>query len=308
MGCCAQDVPVLDRLIFPMEAARTMHLRASFVVALFGLSFVAAQSQNRTPVQSPHDLVADVIYNELRDRQCDSFWEYRSVRITGSQDIVREQIETGQGPIYRVLEDHNRPLDAEQREKEEQRLQDLVTHPGAMTTVEQDHLKDEARMERVIKMLPDAFLYEYDGPAEGDDVRLTYRPNPAYVPATWEDRVVHALSGALVVNQRQKRMVSMKGTMLYRVDFGYGLLGYIDKGGIFEVRREQVSEARWKTSLVDVHIQGRVFLLHTVSKDQREERSNFRPVPHDISLAAAKQRLDKVAGTQAMAELTSAKH
>ncbi|MBV8631963.1 MAG: hypothetical protein JOZ83_13625, partial [Silvibacterium sp.] len=75
----------------------------------------------------------------------------------------------------------------------------------------------------------------------------------------------------------------------------------------FEVRREQVSETRWKTDLVDVHIQGRVFLLHTVAKDQREERSNFRPVPHDISLAAAKQRLDQAASAPAMAELTSSK-
>jgi hypothetical protein len=284
-----------------------MHFRATFVVALLGLGLAAAQGQNQAQVEPAQQLVRDVMYNELRDRQCDSFWEYRSIRVSGSQDVIREQVETSQGPIFRILEDHNHPLDAEQREKEEQRLQDLITHPGAMTSIEQDHLKDEARMERVIKMLPDAFIYEYDGPAEGDRVRLNYHPNPAYTPANYEGRIIHALSGTLVVNQRQKRMVGMKGTMLYRVDFGYGLLGYIDKGGIFEVQREQVSETRWKTSLVDVHIQGRVFLLHTVAKEQREERSNFRPVPHDISLAAAKQRLDQAASAPAMAELTSSK-
>lgn len=289
-----------------------MHRRASFVVAFVSLGLAAAQATSqtptRTPVESPNDLVKDVMYNELRDRQCDSFWEYLSVRVSGSQDVVREQVETAQGPIFRILEDHNRALDAQQRQKEEQRLQELVTHPGAMTSIEQEHLKDEERLKRIIQMLPEAFLYEYDGPAEGDDVRLTYRPNPAYTPSTYEARVVHTLSGTLVVNQRQKRMVSMKGTMLYRVEFGYGLLGYIDKGGIFEVRREQVSETRWKTNLVDVHIQGRVFLLHTVNKDQREERTNFRPVPHDISLAAAKQLLDQAASAPAMAQLISSKH
>ena len=285
-----------------------MHHRASFVVALFGLGLATALGQSRTPVESPQQLVADVMYNELHDRQVDSFWEYRSVRVCGPQDIVREQVETSQGPIFRVLEDHNHPLDAQQRQKEDQRLQDLTTRPGAMTNALQDHLKDEERMERVIKMLPDAFLYEYDGPAEGDEVRLSYRPNPSYTPQGYEARVVHALSGTLVVNQRLKRMVSMKGQMLERVDFGYGLIGYIDKGGTFEVRREQVSETRWKTSLVDVHIQGRVFLLHTVAKDQREERTNFHPVPHDISLSAAKQLLDQAAGAPSMAALTSSKH
>ncbi|HTY84123.1 MAG TPA: hypothetical protein VMB19_07880, partial [Silvibacterium sp.] len=75
----------------------------------------------------------------------------------------------------------------------------------------------------------------------------------------------------------------------------------------FEVRREQVSETRWKTNLVDVHLQGRVFLLHTVAKDQREERTNFKPVPHDISLAAAKQLLDQAADEKAVAEVARSK-
>ena len=287
-----------------------MHFRASFVVAFLGLGVAAAQvpnAQTATPVEPAQQLVKDVMYNELRDRECDSFWEYRSVRVSGAQDLVREQVETGQGPIFRLIEDHNRPLVAEQREKEDRRLQELVSKPGAMTNVQQDHLKDEARLERVIRMLPDAFLYEYDGPAEGDQVRLDYRPNPAYTPSSYEARVVHALAGTLIVNQRLKRMVSIKGQMLERVEFGYGLIGYIDKGGIFEVRRERVSETRWKTSLVDVHIQGRVFLLHNVNKDQREERSNFKPVPHDISLGAAKEILDRAASAAPMAELTSSK-
>jgi hypothetical protein len=284
-----------------------MHPRAFFVFALFGLGLTAAQAQNRTPVESPQQLVADVMYNELRDRQCDSFWQYRSVRISGSQDVVRQQVETSQGPIFRILDDHNRPLDARQRQKEDERLHELVSKPGAMNSALQDHLKDEERMARVIKMFPDAFLFEYDGPAEGDEVRLTYRSNPAYTPSTYEGRVIHALTGTLTVNQRLKRMIDMKGQMLERVDFGYGLLGYVDKGGTFEIRREQVSENRWKTSLVDVHIQGRVFLLHNVSKDQREERTNFHPVPHDISLSTAKQLLDQAAGAPEPVELTSSK-
>lgn len=114
-----------------------------------------------------------------------------------------------------------------------------------------------------------------------------------------------ALGGTLVVNQRLKRMIDMKGQMLERVDFGYGFLGYIDKGGTFEIRREQVTETRWKSSLVEVHIQGRVLLFHNVTKDQREARTDFRPVPHDITLSAAKQLLDQAAAGRTEARLTS---
>ena len=281
-----------------------MHPRASFVLALFGLSLVA-QAQDRTPTQTPQQLVTDVMYNELHDRQCDSYWQYRSIRVSGSQKVVREQVETSDGPIYRVIEDHNRPLDPEERKREDQRLEGLVTTPGAMTRVQQDHLKDEERMKKVIEMLPEAFLYEYQGPVRGDDVRLSFRPNPAFVPTTYEARIVHALGGTLVVNQRLKRMIDMNGEMLERVDFGYGFLGYIDKGGTFEIRREQVSDTHWKTSLVEVHIQGRVLLFHNVTKDQREARTDFRPVPHDISLTAAKELLDEAAAGRTEARLTS---
>jgi len=283
-----------------------MHSRASFVVALFGLS-LAALAQDRTPTQpqTPQQLVTDVMYNELRDRQCDSYWAYRSIRVSGPQDVVREQVETSEGPIFRVLEDHHHPLDTDERKREDQRLQELVTRPGAMTRVQQDHMKDEERMKKVIEMLPEAFLYEYQGPSTGDEVRLSFRPNPAFNPPTYEARIMHALGGTLIVNQRLKRMVDMQGRMLDRVDFGYGFLGYIEKGGTFEIKREQVGETRWKTNLVEVHIQGRVLLFHNVTKDQREARTDFRPVPHDISLSAAKELLDQAATGRTEARLSS---
>ena len=279
-----------------------MHPRASFVVALVGISLLA-QAQDRTPAQSAQQLAADVVYNELQDRQCDSFWQYRSIRVAGAQDVVREQVETAEGPIFRVIADHGRPLNADEQRSEEQRLNELVNKPGAMTRVRQDHLKDEERMRRVIEMLPTAFLYEYAGPNEGDEVRLSFRPNPAFTPTGYEARIVHALTGTLVVNQRLKRMIAMRGQLMDRVDFGYGLLGYVEKGGWFEVQREQVSATRWKANLIEVHVQGRVLLFRNVSKDQREVRTNFQPVPHDISLISAKELLDRAASSKMEARL-----
>jgi hypothetical protein len=276
--------------------------RASFVITLFIFSLYT-HAQGSIPAEPAQQLVADVIYNELHDRQCDSFWQYRSFRVSGPQNVVREQVETSEGPLFRVLEDHHHPLDAQQRQKEEQRLDDLVNRPGAMTRVQQDHLKDEERLEKVIEMLPQAFLFEYDGPGTGDEVRLSFHPNPAFTPDDYEARIMHALAGTLVVNQRLKRMIDMKGQMLYRVDFGYGFLGYIEKGGTFEIRRQQVSGTRWKTNLVEVHIQGRVLLFHSVTKDQHEERTDFRPVPHNITLVAAKELLDEAAGQRTEARL-----
>jgi hypothetical protein len=281
-----------------------MHPSASFVVALLGFGLLAP-AQDRMPVQPAQQLVADVIYNELNDRGCDSFWQYGILRVSGSQNVDREQVETSDGPIFRLVKDHGNPLDAGERRREDQRLEELVQSPGAMAHVRQEHLKDEARMRKVIELLPQAFLFEYTGPSEGVQVRLSFRPNPAFAPASYETRIVHALGGTLVVNQRLKRLIEMNGRLMERVDFGYGILGHVEKGGTFEIRREQVSEAHWKTNLVEVHIQGKVLLFKNVTKDQRESRSDFRPVPQDISLAEAKALLDQAVGTREEALLES---
>ena len=281
-----------------------MHPSASFVVALLGFGLLA-QAQDRMPVQSAQQLVADVIYNELKDRGCDSFWQYGILRISGSQNVDREQVETSDGPIFRQVKDHGNPLNAGERKREDLRLEELVQKPGGMARVRQEHLKDEMRMRKVIELLPWAFLFEYMGPSEGIQVRLSFRPNPAFTPAGYEARIVHTLGGTLVVNQQLKRLIEMDGRLKERVDFGYGILGHVEKGGTFEIRREQVSEAHWKTNLVEVHIQGKVLLFKNVTKDQRELRSDFRAVPQDISLAEAKALLDQAGGTREEALLGS---
>ena len=62
-----------------VSRSNRMHPGASFVVALLGFGLLA-QTQDRMLVQPAQQLVADVIYNELNDRGCDSFWQYGILR------------------------------------------------------------------------------------------------------------------------------------------------------------------------------------------------------------------------------------
>ena len=250
--------------------------------------------------QSAGDLVRDVIYNELHDREHDSHWEYRSECLSGEKNLVREQVETDRGPIFRLIEQNGTPLDAKQEAREDERLDAYIQSPGQVARVEHAHQEDEARLASVMAMLPQAFLFDYESAAAGNAVRIGFRPNPNFLPAGYEARIVHALTGALMVEARLKRMIDMRGTLAERVDFGYGFLGHIEKGGTFEIHRRQVSATHWKTDLVEVHIEGKVLMLKTVSKDQREARTDFRPVPRGTTLAEAREMLEaKSAGTQA---------
>ena len=282
--------------------AKSQHLRLEEMMMRFcrTIVFLTACSASIAPLchaqasaPSPQQLIKDVAYNEERDRQRDSFWAYDIDQKIGQTSYTKRQVETGQGPIFRILGENGKPLTDEENRREQTRLQHLLNSPSALARNREDHEQDEQRMQRLIKLMPDAFLYEQSGPPSGDMVTLNFKPNPAFNPPTYEARIFHGMAGTIEINQRLKCLVAMHGTVIARIDFGYGLLGYVDKGGRFELHREQVSSTRWKTDLVDVHVSGRVVFFKSVSKDHHEVRSDFEAVPTNISLNDAKRMLDQ---------------
>lgn len=247
----------------------------------------------QTPRQSPHDLVKDTVYNELQERKQISLWQYRVDKRVAAQTMVEQEVETVSGPVYRVFSRQGKPLDAAARKKETDRLNSLVHNLGEQARMKQDYQAEEARVQRLIGAMPEAFLCEYEGEAEGN-IRLSFRPNPAYNPQTYEARVFHALSGELWIEPRRKRLVKIDGHIDNEIDFGYGLLGKIEKGGTFQIRREDAGNQRWKTSLLEVHVSGRMVLFKAISKDQREVRSHFQPVSSNMSVQEAVNLLNSM--------------
>lgn len=263
-------------------------IRLILLAPIFLSPVLLAQSQ------SPRDLVKDVVYNEQQDRLRESYWQYKvEKRIGQGPDMIFQQVETKDGPIYRLLAYGSMPLNAEQRHQEDQRLSDILHSPSKQARIRQQHEDDEKRIGRLLGLLPDAFLFEYDG-QEGDLVRLKFRPNPQYSSPTVESRIFHALTGTVWINLSQKRLSRFSGVVTDRVDFGYGLLGHLDPGGRFELRREPVNATHWKTAVIDVHLSGKVIFFKSISREQTEQRSHFQPVAQNITLEQAKAMLDQV--------------
>jgi hypothetical protein len=273
-----------------MQFSRVLVLLA--VACVFHPVPTFAQAATPSTIQQ---LIKDVSYNELQDHERDNFWQYRMHQQLGSQRFVKYQVETQHGPIFRILEKDGHPLTRQEERNEETRLTVLLNNPGALAKNRDSHLQDEERVHRLINFLPEAFLYEPVAPPSGDLLTLKFRPNPDFKPSTYEARVFHGLAGTMVVNARLKRFVSMRGTVTDRVDFGFGLLGYIDKGGQFEIHREQLTDTHWKTDFVNVHVSGRVILFKSIAKDHYEARTQFQPVRTSISLPEARRLLEQAA-------------
>ncbi len=240
----------------------------------------------QTPQGSPQALVQQMVNNDLKDRDQGSFWQYHIEKTVDGQHKSEEQVDTQKGPVYRVLAIDGKPLDAEQQRAEQQRVTYVLQHPAEQEKVKQQHDDDEARVRKLMELLPQGFLYEMDG-MDANTIRLRFRPNPEFDPPSYEDRVFHALAGTLTMDAKQKRLLSIKGQLFNDVEFGFGLLGRINKGSTFEIARQPVNPSHWKTNRVDVHVSGHIILFKTVSKQQDEVRSNFRQVANDLTVQQA---------------------
>lgn len=269
-----------------------MKLKYLLFPYLVGALLPPAFAAQVPPQQSALDLVKDVIYNELQDRRVESYWQYRVQKRVGSSTFSALQVETKDGPLSRILSRDGKPLTDGEKRVEAERLAKLVSNPGELAKLKQTHDQDEQRLKRLMGLMDGAFLYEYDG-NDGGFTRLKFKPDPAFTPPTYEARIFHALSGTLWVDTSQKRLARLQGTLLDRVDFGYGLLGHIEKGGTFELKRQSVNATHWRTCLIDVHVAGRVIFFKTISKDQTEARSDFKPIPSQITVQEASKILSQ---------------
>ena len=232
----------------------------------------------------------DVVANELTDRTEHNNWMYHVTKVVEQQTLTQLEVETKDGPVHRLLTVNGSPLDSAQQQQEMVRQEQLIRDPGQQLAVKKQNDADELRLENFVRLLPNAFLFEYDG-WDGPDMRLRFRPKPAFVPPTMESKALQSMAGTMLVSPQQKRLARMNGNLLENVDFGFGILGRIAKGGTFEIERIQVSSSHWKTHLVDIHVNGRMLLFKTISKQQHETRSDFESVSKNLDLVQAEALL-----------------
>lgn len=236
------------------------------------------------PAEPPAQLVRDVVYNELHDHERHAYWRYWIAQRSEREMRLSEQVETTDGPVVRLVAVGGLPLAGPAEEQETARLQRLLGSAQEQARHRQEYAEDERRIGRIVALLPDAFLYDYAG-EEGGCIRLRFRPNPGYPARGVEARIFHAMQGELWVDTRQKRLARLSGELEENVDFGYGLLGRLFKGGCFRMERRQVSATDWKTERLEIHMSGRALLFKTIARETSETRGGFAVVPAGLTLA-----------------------
>ena len=211
--------------------------------------------------------------------------EERSER-TGGHVWTERVVETPMGKVRLLLAEDGKPLSAERQAAERAKLADIAAHPDAFQKREQAMKNDEQHAEQMLALLHKAFLFDEPRP-EGGDLRIGFRPDPAYQPKTMVEKVLHSMSGVVLVDERTKQLHRIEGKIPADVNLGYGLLGTIHAGSSFSTEHEMEQGGEWKDALVNTAIEGKAMLFKEIGRNEHVVHSEFKRMSDSINVADA---------------------
>ncbi len=233
-----------------------------------------------------------MIENERLALQTRERYEYesdeRSDR-TGGHLWTEQVVETSVGRLRLLTAVDGVPISPARVQQERDRLSQIAEHPDEFARREAAMHNDEEKARHMLELLPKYFIF--DNVALQDGVwRMDFHPNPEVSPSGIEDEVLHGMSGTVMIEAHDYRLLHIDGHLLQDVSIGFGLLANIRAGSGFSSERKSVS-GHWRTVHVVTDIHGKAALFKSVARNSDLKRSNFRYLDHDITVPEAVGRL-----------------
>jgi hypothetical protein len=266
-----------------------------FPALLTVLALTASSAQQPTVPNVPAGkLVRETIYNEVNDGHTDVKFMFRSRKQTpkGSQTHLYVETEQAMAGILVAVNDH--PLTEQQKQAELDHLAWLQNDPDALRKKRAHEKDDSDHTQKIMKALPDAFLYQYDGTVKGtarlgheghDLVRLKFTPNPAYSPPSRIEQVLTGMQGTLLIDAEEHRLAEIDGTLFKEVSFLWGIGGHLDKGSTFRVQQADVGVGAWEITDMKLDITGKILFFKSLNMISDEVFSDFQRVPDHTTFA-----------------------
>ncbi len=245
----------------------------------------------------PAQLVRDAVANEVQANQhpADSYM-YRLSKESKSGLQVKDMIETKDGIVARLISLNGRPLTDAERAADDQRLNTLISSPSEQQRKRDDQKKEQDRFLAIIKAMPDALLYTYDGTEQingRETIRLRFKPNPAFHTTTRETIIFRAAKGLVYIDAKEKRLLKFDGTQTSDINVGWGLIGHINKGSKLLLEQRRFGDGAWRLTHMDLAGNGQVLLFKSINFMAKQSATDFRRVPDNLTIAQAIDLLKK---------------
>jgi hypothetical protein len=264
-------------------------VRITLSLILASLLAVALAGQASSPAPSD-SLVKRALAAEIDSAQNSQHpMRYKLRKSSPHFTSTKEIFETKDGAVARLVLVNDRPLSPEDEQKEQARLNQLLSDPSRQRHRKQAQDDDANRALKVLRVLPEAFIYEYAGSEIGPSgkvERFDFAPNPRFNAPDLETQVLTAMKGQLWIDASQERVTRLEGHLQEDVDFGWGILGRLNKGGWILLEQAEVGEHQWRIVHFKMNMSGRVVFKNKVF-DTVEDQSQFAPVAMGLSYQQA---------------------
>jgi hypothetical protein len=287
-----------------------MRLLGSVLASLLVAGLPLWSQEQEKAGASADELVKRAIETQLKDPGGNVHFMYRIHRQTPERDEVREVLETSDGTLTRLIMSNGKALSDDQQRAEQDRLNRYINEPSQWQQRRKRQKEDEDRSNKMLEAMPKAFLYTYEGTESGPNgeqlTRLNFKPNPIYQAPNRELRVFEGMEGKMWVNAGANRLVRMQAKLIRDVDFGWGILGRLYRGGSFEIEQRDIGDGRWDVVKTILNFDGKELMLKGLHIKDTESLSDFHRVPEKITLAQGIKMLNEYKpGQDAVAQQVS---
>lgn len=259
---------------------RLSRIRALAIAQLLlgAFALIGAASAQQTP---PRELVRAAIQNQMNDDAHSHLFSWKERKYRGRSTQVEYLVNTPKGIVSRIVLIDSKPLNPQQRQAEDERVR-KVLDPAQMRRKQKEQQQDEERTRKMLSVLPDAFDFVYLGSDTAPNghtlVRLKFSPSPSFNPPSRESSVFTGMSGEMVVDETARRLAKIDGTLFKDVNFGWGILGRLYKGGRFYIEQSEVTPSHWEIAKMVLHFDGKALLFKSIHIDENEADWDFQPV------------------------------
>jgi len=225
------------------------------------------------------------------------YFMYKDSTQYKDRSITNESIETPEGGLSRTIAKNGHALTADEQAQADQKLKTFAYDPEARRKKMRANREDDQRSITMMNSLPEAFTYEVAGVTKatnGDEmVHLKFKSKPGWSAPTRETRPLEGMEGEMIIDQTAGRIAEINGVLFKDVDFGWGILGRLNKGGKFIIHQAAVGGGKWAETEETLRFTGKILMVKNLSVWSTETATDFHPVPSNLSTAQALELLQK---------------
>jgi hypothetical protein len=253
--------------------------------AILAASF-SANLLAQEPPEDPVALVRAASWNELHATNSTHPVRFRLHKQDENGSTTKDIVETKDGDVARLVAVNDQQPPPDRAATERARLDNLLAHPELQIHRQKKEKEDSNRENEMVRLLPDAFLYTYRGIVDtpnGPAWRLSFQPNEKFIPPDRQAELYHGMAGELWIDCAQKRMARLDAHLIADVNFGWGMIGRLYKGGTILVIQKDVGDNHWETTHLKLNLTGKILMIKSLVIQSTEDGSDYKPVSNTLT-------------------------